>query len=179
MLATLSHRRFSDPSWLFELKFDGERRLAFRIGSSVKLFSRNQKPLNDSYPEIADPIAAPQLDNVVVDGEIVAFDGHVTSFARLLRRMQITDPAAARNTGKNPSANDQEMSTRAKRHVSWILRSIPATLPILKEPVIVLSPLAMCQIHLLIFRHSRGSRSAAASGHLGEVRTKRIHLMAA
>jgi len=99
MLATLTHRRFSDPKWLFELKFDGERCLAFRNGSSVRLFSRNQKLLNNTYPEISDAIAVQALDNFVVDGEIVAFDGAVTSFSRLQRRMQITDPIAARMTG--------------------------------------------------------------------------------
>src|SRR5207237_2755154 len=56
MLATLTYRRFSDPNWLFELKFDGERCLAFRNGSSVRLFSRNQKLLNNTYPEIAEAI---------------------------------------------------------------------------------------------------------------------------
>src|SRR4030081_261485 len=94
MLATLTHRRFSDPNWLFELKFDGERCLAFRHGNSVKLFSRNQKLLNNTYPEIADAIGSQALDNFVADGEIVAFDGDVTSFSRLQRRMQITDPVA-------------------------------------------------------------------------------------
>src|SRR4030081_2131732 len=66
MLATLTYRRFSDPNWLFELKFDGERCLAFRNGSSVKLYSRNQKPLNNTYPEIADGITSQALDNFVV-----------------------------------------------------------------------------------------------------------------
>src|SRR5260370_18696691 len=99
MLATLTHRRFSDPKWLVELKFDGERCLAFRNGSSVRLFSRNQKLLNNSYPEIGAAIAAQALDNFVVDGEIVALDGDVTSFSRLQHRMQITDPIAARMTG--------------------------------------------------------------------------------
>jgi bifunctional non-homologous end joining protein LigD len=99
MLATLTYRRFSDPNWLFELKFDGERCLAFRNGSSVKLFSRNQKLLNNTYPEIADAIGSQALDNFVVDGEIVAFDGDVTSFSRLQRRMHIADPIVARSTG--------------------------------------------------------------------------------
>jgi bifunctional non-homologous end joining protein LigD len=99
MLATLTYRRFSDPNWLFELKFDGERCLAFRRGRSVRLFSRNRKPLNNTYPEIADAIASQTRDDFVVDGEIVAFDGNVTSFSRLQRRMQITDPIAARMTG--------------------------------------------------------------------------------
>src|SRR6266550_4892913 len=63
MLATLTHRRFSDPNWLFEPKFDGERCLAFRNGSSARLYSRNQKLLNNTYPEIAEAIAAQALDN--------------------------------------------------------------------------------------------------------------------
>src|SRR5438309_8901816 len=99
MLATLTYRRFSDPNWLFELKFDGERCLAFRNGTSVNLFSRNQKLLNNTYPEIAEAIGSQALDSFIVDGEIVAFDGDVTSFSRLQRRMQITDPVAARLTG--------------------------------------------------------------------------------
>ena len=99
MLATLTYRRFSDPNWLFELKFDGERCLAFRNGRSVKLYSRNQKLLNNTYPEIADAIGSQALDNFVIDGEIVAFDGDVTSFSRLQRRMQIADPIVARSAG--------------------------------------------------------------------------------
>jgi DNA ligase D-like protein (predicted ligase) len=99
MLATLTYRRFSDPNWLFEPKFDGERCLAFRSGNSLRLFSRNQKLLNGTYPEIADAMRSQTLDNFVVDGEIVAFDGDVTSFSRLQRRMQITDPVAALSTG--------------------------------------------------------------------------------
>src|SRR5216683_6791723 len=86
-------------NWLFELKFDGERCLAFRKGGSVRLFSRNRKLLNNTYPEIADAVGSQAFDNFVVDGEIVAFDGNVTSFSRLQRRMQITDPIAARLTG--------------------------------------------------------------------------------
>jgi bifunctional non-homologous end joining protein LigD len=35
----------------------------------------------------------------VVDGEIVAFDGRLTSFARLQQRMQLTDPDQARASG--------------------------------------------------------------------------------
>src|SRR5438105_12907786 len=96
MLATLTYKRFSDPNWLFELKFDGERCLACRNGGSVRLFSRNQKLLNNTYPEIAEAIGSQALDSFIVDGEIVAFDGDVTSFSRLQRRMQLTDPVPVR-----------------------------------------------------------------------------------
>jgi bifunctional non-homologous end joining protein LigD len=99
MLATLTDRRFSDPGWIFEPKFDGERCLAFRKGPQVRLMSRNRKPLNDHYPELAEALAAQPADDFVVDGEVVAFKDRRSSFARLQRRMQLHDPEQARRTG--------------------------------------------------------------------------------
>jgi len=34
-LATLTADRFTDPAWIFERKFDGERCLAFRAGDQL------------------------------------------------------------------------------------------------------------------------------------------------
>jgi DNA ligase D-like protein (predicted ligase) len=99
MLATLTDRRFSDPAWIFEPKLDGVRCLAFRAGADVRLLSRNRLRLNDRYPELAEALVMQQVDDFVVDGEIVAFDGNRTSFQRLQRRMQLRDPHAARRTG--------------------------------------------------------------------------------
>jgi bifunctional non-homologous end joining protein LigD len=99
MLATLTDRRFSDPGWVFEPKFDGERCLAFRKGPQVRLLSRNRKRLNDHYPELAEALAAQEANDFVVDGEVVAFQGGRSSFARLQRRMQLGDPEAARRSG--------------------------------------------------------------------------------
>jgi DNA ligase D-like protein (predicted ligase) len=99
MLATLTGRRFSDPGWVFEAKFDGERCLAFRDGSQVRLRSRNRKRLDDRYPELVAALAAQEADDFVVDGEIVAFQGGRSSFARLQRRMQLRDPDQARRSG--------------------------------------------------------------------------------
>ncbi len=99
MLATLIHQPFSREDWLFERKFDGERCLAFRQGNDVRLMSRNRKDIRNTYPEIADAIAAQSLEEFVVDGEIVAFEGEVTSFGRLQGRMQLTDESAARGSG--------------------------------------------------------------------------------
>jgi bifunctional non-homologous end joining protein LigD len=99
MLATLTERRFSDPGWVFEPKFDGERCLAFRDGSQVRLLSRNRKRLDDRYPELAAALAAQEADHFVVDGEIVAFQGGRSSFARLQRRMQVRDPTGPAAAG--------------------------------------------------------------------------------
>ena len=57
-LATLTRDRFSDPGWIFERKLDGERCLAFREGSAVRLMTRNKKEISTSYPELASAVAA-------------------------------------------------------------------------------------------------------------------------
>ena len=96
MLATLTDKRFSDPAWIFERKFDGMRCLAFRDGDHVRLLSRNRQPLDGTYPELADALAAQDTSRFVVDGEVVAFEGRRTSFARLQGRLGIMDPEHAR-----------------------------------------------------------------------------------
>ncbi|MEV4267764.1 non-homologous end-joining DNA ligase [Kribbella sp. NPDC049584] len=98
MLATLTEDRFSDPGWLYERKLDGERCLIYRSNNAADLYSRNRKQLNNSYPELVEAIAA-QQGEFVADGEIVAFQGNSTSFARLQPRMQVSDPDAARRSG--------------------------------------------------------------------------------
>jgi bifunctional non-homologous end joining protein LigD len=99
MKALLSDEPFSDPNWIFERKLDGVRCLAFREGRAVRLVSRTGRDMSGSYPELVEALERERCDDFVVDGEIVAFDGAVTSFSRLQRRMQLSDPAAARRTG--------------------------------------------------------------------------------
>ena len=95
MLATLTDKRFSDPRWIFELKFDGERCLAFRDGDRIQLWSRNRQPLNGTYPELVDALAAQRTSRFVVDGEVVAFHRGHTSFQRLQGRLGITNAREA------------------------------------------------------------------------------------
>ncbi|MFO7944529.1 MAG: non-homologous end-joining DNA ligase [Anaerolineales bacterium] len=99
MLAQLTKDYFSDPGWIFERKLDGERCLAFCRGDQVQLKSRNQKNLNIQYPEVVEILEEQDVDHFIVDGEIVAFDGNITSFARLQDRMHVEDPEEARQTG--------------------------------------------------------------------------------
>ncbi len=94
-LATLTEKRFSDPDWIFERKFDGMRCLGFRDGDRIRLLSRNRQPLNGTYPELVDALAAQHTSRFVVDGEVVAFEARRTSFARLQGRLGITDPKVA------------------------------------------------------------------------------------
>ena len=94
-LATLTQERFSDPEWIYERKLDGERCLAFRAGGQVRLMTRNQKEDTSTYPEIAGALAAQQADDFIVDGEIVAFEGDQTRFARLQQRLGVRHPGQA------------------------------------------------------------------------------------
>jgi bifunctional non-homologous end joining protein LigD len=98
-LATLTDERFSDSDWIFERKLDGVRGLAFRDGARMRLLSRNRLPLNNTYPEITEALAKQHPTRFVVDGEIVAFDGRRTSFARLQGRSGITNAEEARASG--------------------------------------------------------------------------------
>jgi len=91
-LATLTRDRFSDPAWIFERKLDGERCLVFRDGPQLRLMTRNQKPVTGTYPELAAALQAQRADDFIVDGEVVAFHGDQTSFARLQQRLGTRDP---------------------------------------------------------------------------------------
>jgi DNA ligase D-like protein (predicted ligase) len=98
MKAKLTDRRFSDPNWIFERKLDGVRAIAIKHGGEARLFSRTGRRLI-AYPELVEALEADAADEFIADGEIVAFEGSQTSFARLQGRMQIQDPELARATG--------------------------------------------------------------------------------
>jgi bifunctional non-homologous end joining protein LigD len=71
--------------WLYEVKFDGYRALALRGGSETRLLSRNQKDLGSKFPEVKDSIAALDLQDAIIDGEIVALDEKSRSSFQVLQ----------------------------------------------------------------------------------------------
>ena len=94
LLATLADRPFSDPHWLFEIKWDGVRALARIENDALTLRSRTGVDIAKRYPELAslpDALAARQA---ILDGEIVALDaqGH-SDFERLQERMHVRAPS--------------------------------------------------------------------------------------
>jgi len=86
MKAVLSDRPFSDPDWIFERKLDGIRCLAIRDGSRVSLMSRTARRMNNQFPELVRALEEEPSGDFTLDGEIVAFEDGVTSFARLQQR---------------------------------------------------------------------------------------------
>jgi bifunctional non-homologous end joining protein LigD len=86
MLAELTKAVPADPShWVFERKFDGLRAIAVRNGDEVELWSRGHQSFSQRFPHIVAAVAALPIDNVTLDGEIVAYDGERDSFELLQR----------------------------------------------------------------------------------------------
>lgn len=86
MLATLVAEPFDKPGWVFEEKYDGDRILAYKEGDRVRLLSRNGKDRTDRFPGIAAAIAALDSRTVLLDGEVVVFDGKGVSRFQLLQQ---------------------------------------------------------------------------------------------
>jgi len=93
MLATLTDRREFGDDWLLERKLDGERCVARKVGDDVRLESRTGSDLTSTYPEVSAAVAAQHARDLLLDGEVVAYDGDQTSFARLQQRLGATKPS--------------------------------------------------------------------------------------
>ena len=63
-----------EGDWVYELKFDGFRAIAIKVGSSVRLISRNRKDMSDRFPELLQSLRKLKLKSGVLDGEIVVLD---------------------------------------------------------------------------------------------------------
>jgi bifunctional non-homologous end joining protein LigD len=89
MLARVAPQPFSSDAWLFEIKWDGFRAIAY-VNETFSLRSRNDKELKHVFPELEE---LKQLaSNVVLDGEIVVVKDGKTDFQALLERSQATSP---------------------------------------------------------------------------------------
>jgi ATP-dependent DNA ligase len=73
--------------------------VAVRAGEGARLYSRNRKSLEGTYPDLVEALERSAPEGLVADGEVVAFDVAQTSFARLQGRLGLTDPARARASG--------------------------------------------------------------------------------
>jgi bifunctional non-homologous end joining protein LigD len=91
MLASTADKPFDSQEWLYELKFDGVRLLAFVEGGEVRLLSRNGRSETARYPELQSLVNAIGNRGALLDGEIVAPDKDgKPSFALLQQRMNLT-----------------------------------------------------------------------------------------
>jgi bifunctional non-homologous end joining protein LigD len=85
MLATLVRKPFHKPGWIYEEKYDGYRILAYKEGDRVTLVSRNGNDRTARYAPVAGAIQQLRPRTVLLDGEVVAFDGKGISRFQLLQ----------------------------------------------------------------------------------------------
>lgn len=72
--------------WLAEWKWDGIRAQLIARPNGTWLWSRGEEPMNGRFPEVE--AAAADLPEVVLDGEILAWDTQVLPFSQMQRRIQ-------------------------------------------------------------------------------------------
>jgi bifunctional non-homologous end joining protein LigD len=86
-----------DESYGFEFKWDGVRAVVYVEGGRPRVLSRNDRDVTASYPELREMAESLGARQVVLDGEIVAFDAAGRpSFGVLQSRMHVTNPAQVR-----------------------------------------------------------------------------------
>lgn len=91
MLSTLIREPFDDPEFLFEVKLDGYRVIAYLQKGKVTLSSRSGLNYTKKYPSVAESLSALDLD-VILDGELVALNDEGKPDFDALQK----------NNGKNP-----------------------------------------------------------------------------
>ena len=105
MLAKLTPQIPDGDSWLYEPKWDGFRALAFRDGDEVYLQSRDLKPLDRYFPELAPQIRELAAQRFVLDGEIViATPDGALDFEALLLRIHPAASRVAMLAGQTPAS---------------------------------------------------------------------------
>src|SRR6516165_460105 len=82
-MQALPVEKLPEGDWLYEIKHDGYRALAFKDDKDVRLVSRNEKAFD--YPQLLDALKKLPVERVILDGEIAALDEKGRSSFQLLQ----------------------------------------------------------------------------------------------
>jgi hypothetical protein len=123
MLAKAASSLPKGEGWLYEPKWDGFRAIVFRDGDELFLQSRDLKPLDRYFPELAEPLRANLPQRCVVDGEIV-IAGARCSRARWARRGRPSTSHPPRATARWPRTGSR--ASRARGSTAWWRSRSPA-----------------------------------------------------
>jgi bifunctional non-homologous end joining protein LigD len=99
MLAESVEKPFDGAEWLFEIKWDGYRAVAFIENGKVRLVSRNQNDLTARYPELKDMAKFVQAKTAILDGEVVALDAEGKASFSLMQQRTGFRPGGKRAVG--------------------------------------------------------------------------------
>jgi len=89
MMARTAEKPFNDPDWLYEVKWDGIRAIAY-VGEQISIRTRNNKELITKFPELNELTGL--THNVVLDGEIVILTDRLPDFQAVVSRNQASNP---------------------------------------------------------------------------------------
>jgi bifunctional non-homologous end joining protein LigD len=101
MLATPIDEPFDNPAWLFEIKWDGYRAIAFIEDSSIRLVSRNHNDLTGQFSELRELPKFVKARNAILDGEIVAIDEQGRPSFSLMQQRTGFQPGKRRLPGRD------------------------------------------------------------------------------
>ena len=130
MLAKIG-KPFDDPAWLFEIKWDGTRALAFAEGGEYRLLNRKKNDAKPRYPELAELASLP--DGTVLDGEITVLVDGRPSFHGMLQREQARGDARVRLLAKSLPAVYVVFDQLYRRGESLMDRPLSARREALRE----------------------------------------------
>jgi ATP-dependent DNA ligase len=85
-LPTRSLKAPTGPLWIYEIKHDGFRIVARRIGGVVRLQTKQGYDYAERYPRIVEAIARLKVSSIVIDGEAMCFAGAMHDFDKLWNR---------------------------------------------------------------------------------------------
>ena len=95
MLASLAETPPLGGDWVYEIKWDGVRALAFVENGAVRFVGRKGTPIDRQYPELSVLPHSLKAQSAILDGEIAAIDETGRpSFERLQPRIMASDPNA-------------------------------------------------------------------------------------
>ncbi len=91
MLLTEQDQPFDSPEYLYELKLDGIRCIAYLTSDATDLRNKDSYCLTPLFPELK-AICRQAKAPCILDGELVLMENGVPNFERLRRRAMMTDP---------------------------------------------------------------------------------------
>jgi bifunctional non-homologous end joining protein LigD len=90
MLCHTAEAPFSSDDWIYELKYDGFRLIAFGGAGDAALRYRSGQDPTNRYPELTSAVRALPIPGLVLDGEVVVLDGEgKPDFHKLAERAQL------------------------------------------------------------------------------------------
>jgi bifunctional non-homologous end joining protein LigD len=102
MMAQISDRIPRGGDWLFEVKWDGVRAVAFVENESVRLQSRTGNRCERQYPELSAIPHQLAAESAILDGEIAVLDAKgVSQFHLIQPRIMNADPNSIAHMSRN------------------------------------------------------------------------------